>query len=198
MHNINGLQAFVQAYPFGVLVSSDLTATHLPFIVDIDEEGIVTLYGHFARANRHWRQLDRKEVMVVLNGPHDYISPRWYQSLPNVPTWNYAAVQLKGCLSILDDKQTLDVMERTFAQFEPTLLADNVVSTPAYRQKLLRGIVAFKIVITQWQGKQKLGQQRSLADQQGVVKGLQASNTPSAQGLLHYMQMMQIGLGGSQ
>ncbi|WP_299007442.1 FMN-binding negative transcriptional regulator [uncultured Shewanella sp.] len=195
MHNTNDLRTFIKAYPFGVLVSSDLTATHLPFIGDIDEEGNVILYSHFARANRHWRQLDKKEVMVVLNGPHDYISPRWYVSKPNVPTWNYAAVQLKGCLSILDDKKTFDVMERTFAQFEPTLLTDNFVSTFAYRQKLLSGIVAFKIAITQWQGKQKLGQQRSLADQQGVVKGLQASNMPSAQGLLHYMQMMQIGLG---
>ncbi|WP_299491854.1 FMN-binding negative transcriptional regulator [uncultured Shewanella sp.] len=195
MNSIDDLHEFIEAYPFGVLMSSDLTATHLPFIVDIDEKGNARLYGHFARANRHWRQLSDAEVLVVFNGPHDYISPRWYVSQPNVPTWNYAALQVKGMLSLLDDTQTLDVMERTFTQFEPDLVVDSPVSTLVYRQTLLAGIVAFKIDIAHWQGKQKLGQQKSLADQQGVVRGLQASNTPDAQGLLAYMQTTQIGMG---
>lgn len=198
MNKIKELQAFIERYPFGLLVSSvssQLAATHLPFIFEVNTGINGTIYGHFAKANRHWRQLDGENVMVVFNGPHDYVSPRWYDSKPNVPTWNYASVQLTGRLTLLDDRQTVEVMAHTFAQFEPTLLIDNVISTPQYRQKLLAGIVAFKVDVIDWQGKQKLGQQRSLADQQGVVKGLQASNSPESQGLLQYMQATKLGLG---
>ncbi|MCL1127594.1 FMN-binding negative transcriptional regulator [Shewanella surugensis] len=195
---IKDMQALIGTDPFGLLVSSvasDLAATHLPLIFERDDGIKGSLYGHFARATPHWRQLDGEEVLVVFNSPHAYISPRWYDTTPNVPTWNYAAVQVKGRLQLLDDRQTLEVMEKTFAQFEPSLLVDNDISTPEYRQRLLAGIVAFKIEIINWQGKQKLGQQRSLADQQGVVKGLQASNTPESQCLLQYMQTTKLGLG---
>lgn len=39
------------------------------------------------------------KVLLVLKGPHCYISPRFYHTRFNVPTWNYTMVYVEGRLS---------------------------------------------------------------------------------------------------
>ena len=70
-----------------------MLASHLPLLLEPGEGELGTLYGHFARANPHWRALpDSGEVLAVFSGPDAYISPSWYPSKAEhgkvVPTWN--------------------------------------------------------------------------------------------------------------
>ncbi|MGH6617911.1 MAG: FMN-binding negative transcriptional regulator, partial [Alphaproteobacteria bacterium] len=78
---------------FGLLITTvdgAPFATHLPFLLEGDR-----LVAHMARANPQWRGFERGgEVLCVFQGPHGYVSPRWYAGTRLVPTWNYVAVHI--------------------------------------------------------------------------------------------------------
>lgn len=84
----------IQENAFATLISDAVAVdaavpgiSHLPLLVEADDQGL-TLTGHFARANGHWQAGADRPVVVIFNGPHGYISPRWYSSPNMVPTWN--------------------------------------------------------------------------------------------------------------
>lgn len=194
MEPANSVDQFIQEYGFGVLVSETLQATHLPFLYDstIGEFGI--LHSHMARANPHWKSLDGKDVMIIFSGPHSYISPTWYASGPAVPTWNYVAVHVYGKLNILSDEETLQVVNDTVKKYEPELLNNASVMPQAYREKLLKAIVSFKVSLTGVEAKHKLGQQRNSEDQFGVFSALQASSNLESVALANYMNRHNVGI----
>jgi len=186
---------FIEQYNFGSLISSELVGTHLPFIIKRKEGALGTLYGHFARANPHWEGLEGQDVLIVFNGPHAYVSPRWYAKGPAVPTWNYAAVHSKGILSMLSAEQTLTCVEELVAQHDPAVSTNTELIPDTFKQKLLNGIVGFKVELTHLEGKWKLGQHRSRDDQVGVHRHLSESESREAQALADYMTALNIGTG---
>lgn len=185
---------FINEYGFATLINNNLEASHLPLLLKADEGEMGVLYGHFSRANSQWKDVDGTQVLAVFNGPHSYISPSWYASKPAVPTWNYASVHVKGELSLLDNQQTDELVMEMVKQYEPTMDTESMIPGQ-FKQKMLNGIVGFKMVISQLQGKEKLGQHRNEEDQQGVVSGLENSTHSDAKPLLDYMNKHQIGLG---
>ena len=195
MSDTGVIHSFIEQHGFAVLVSNDLNASHLPLILKSDEAEKGVLYGHFARANSHWKTVIGQSILCIFNGPHGYISPTWYDSYPAVPTWNYSSVHVKGTVELTDDESTLSILELTIRKYEPSLLGEQTFIPIEYQQKLSQGIVGFKIVIDDIQGQQKLGQHRSAADQQGVAAGLLKSASMDHQQLLSYMVENNIGLG---
>jgi transcriptional regulator len=185
----------INEFGFGIIISSTLTGTHLPFLLKENEGSFGTLYAHCARSNPHWKTLDDSEVLVIFNGPHSYISPRWYAQTPAVPTWNYAAVHVYGKVSLLTKEETLNAVNDTVNKYEPKLLTHQTVMTDEYTQRLLSGIVGFKVELTKIEGKQKLGQQKSKADQQGVYQALSDSTNLSDIELANYMNKVNLGTG---
>ena len=184
--------AFIDEYAFAVLVSQNLQATHIPLLARQDGDDLV-LEGHVARGNPHWKKLDNTESLAVFAGPHAYISPGWYASSPNVPTWNYVAVHAKGHLNALDDTATLEVIDRIMDKFEPDMARPESGSAQAdNQQKLLRGIVGIQLRVTSLEGVRKLGQHKSAADKAGVYNGLVNTGRHDALDLIDYMQCHQI------
>lgn len=186
---------FIAAYPFGLMVSPSLAATHLPFILDQQEGEKGALYGHIARANPQWKELAGQRVLVVFSGPHAYISPRWYPPKEAVPTWNYVAVHCYGVVELLEAAATHEMMMRMLDTFEQGLSGDITLMPEAYMSRQLQGIVGFKIYLDDVQGKEKLGQHRSQEDQQGVFAALSESDRRDDRQLAEYMQMRDAGTG---
>ncbi|MDA9556653.1 FMN-binding negative transcriptional regulator [Vibrio sp.] len=186
---------FINEFGFGVIVSSSLTGTHIPFVLRDDEGENGVLYSHCARANKHWKELDGSDVLVIFMGPHSYISPSWYAQSPAVPTWNYSAVHVYGKVTLLNDKQTLEAVEEVINQYEPNLLVKKDVITDEFRDKLLSGIVGFKIEISDIECKLKLGQQRKPEDQSGVYNALLHSSNLDAKNLAQFMKKLSLGTG---
>ena len=161
-----------------------LLASHLPLLLDPDEGPFGTLYGHFARANPQWRDLaEGQPALVIFQGPDAYVSPSWYPSKAEhgevVPTWNYISVQAQGRAEVFDDSERLlQLVSRLSAQHEASLERPWAVSDApsAYIAKQLRAIVGFALPIEQLQGKFKLSQNRSQADQAGVREALASSS----------------------
>ncbi len=79
---------FLRTNNFPALVTYDgekPLATHLPVEVIEAEDGALTILGHMSRANPQWKSFGGQEVLLIFQGAHTYISPRWYSQV-NVST----------------------------------------------------------------------------------------------------------------
>jgi transcriptional regulator len=162
------LVAFMRAYNFATVITPTAERTlitHLPTIVD-DAGDSLRIRGHLARANPHADSLGESAVTtVVFQGPHAYVSPSLYDAREAVPTWNYIAVHASGSTRVLDADATQAVLEESIATFEPAYRAQWDGLDAAYRDGLSRGVVAFEVDVTLLEGKYKLSQNRSTAEQ---------------------------------
>ena len=146
-------------------------ATHLPLALDRANRRLV---GHVARANPQWRHFESGPALAIFHGPHGYVSPTWYEPRAgNVPTWNYVAVHVRGAVSLLSPDETLDVLRRLTAQYEP---AGGYTVEATEVSTLVRAIVAFAIDLGEVITKLKLSQNRSEADRASVAEHLAASD----------------------
>ncbi len=170
----------IRANSFGILVSSSVNGmigTHLPFLYTepSEERPQGTLFAHVARANPQWKSFEQAgEVLVLFQGEHGYISPRWYQtlgSLPHVPTWNYEAVHVYGIPRIIaDETAAVELLHRTTAAYEPAGSAYNSRAMPGdYLAINAKAIVAFEIPITRLEAKLKMSQNRDVSDVLSVL-----------------------------
>ena len=160
---------FIEANAFGQLISTlegRFFSTHMPFLLGANHN---FLLGHLARANPQWRDIEEQEVLITLQGPHDYISPSWYRS-PGVPTWNYQAVHIYGkCEIFEEDTKLIQVVDKLTEKFESSF---EQPWQPDYKASMLSAIVGIEIEVTEIQCKYKLSQNRSDEDQAGVIKAL--------------------------
>jgi transcriptional regulator len=193
------LHEFMRRYPFATVISQDERArvSHIPLLLSSQAEGPGMLMGHVARANHHWRLFDGNHATVcVFHGPHAYVSPSWYQDLPAVPTWNYAVVHASGRPRIVEDPQWMArLMDQTLQQFEPALLdpAARAHVPPELRAELLPQIVGFEMPIDELEGKFKLGQNRSTADQSSIAQHLRAQGSDDGAALVELMERWSTG-----
>jgi transcriptional regulator len=177
------LHDLIRQHSFATLVSqgaAGLVATHLPLLLDPGRGPLGTLRGHVARANDHWRDLAEGEHMAVFHGPHAYVSPAWYQTPMAVPTWNYVAVHAYGRATLVDGGPALrEILDQTVALFESQLAYQWQPPEGDFIPTLMRNVVGFELELTRLEGKLKLSQNRSRADQAGVVAGLRAQGDPT-------------------
>lgn len=163
-----------------------LQASHLPLLLDRSQGSNGTLYGHFARANRQWQELQNgAEALVVFAGPDAYVSAGYYPSKDEdprtVPTWNYVAVHAWGKAEVYHDaERLLDIVRRLSDQHEQTQARPwSVDEAPAdYMAGMLKAIVGFALPIERLQGTRKLSQNRSAIDIEGVRTSLANSTDP--------------------
>lgn len=162
--------AFIKTHGFGQLISTvngRLFCSHIPFYAD--REGRV-LVCHLAKKNPQWQGIENQEVLICFQGPHDYISPSWYNS-PGVPTWNYQVVHVYGKPRLITETDKLkhiitELTERHESAFEKPW-------SPEYNDALLNAIIGIEISIDEMQCKYKLGQNRPEADRRSVSEKLQ-------------------------
>lgn len=157
--------------PFATIVFQEegiAQSLHLPLVLEKNK-----LIGHMAKANEAWKALNKNEALVIIHGPHCYISPTWYGTPDNVPTWNYISVQIRGRVSILEEETFLkNVLVSLSQKHDPDFpIEDNVTA----HKDLLRGIVGIEISIDDVFAKFKLAQSRPVAERQSVIDHLQKS-----------------------
>ena len=189
------LRELIGAHPLGTWVTTgdggELVANHVPFLLDAERGDHGTLVAHVARANPVWKSLARgTESIVVFQGAHVYVSPSWYPSKQEhgkvVPTWNYAVVHVHGRPRAIEDR---DWLLRLVTRLTQTHEAANAVpwqvsDAPAdYIEQMLKAIVGIEIPITRIEGKWKVSQNRSQADQRGVIAGLEAHDDEASKAM---------------
>jgi len=181
----------VRQHPFALIVSNGggaagaPTVTHTPVIIErMPEDGGFVgaeLLGHLARKNPHWQQLTEGEsVLLVFSGPHGYVSPTAYADDPNVPTWDYAAVQLTARATVLEGHEDgMHVVTRTVEELEklePTQW-DHASSLPTF-ERIVGGIVSFRFDVIEQRAVFKLSQDKPRDVREKVVAAARARGCP--------------------
>ena len=158
------VRKLIRENPWATIIASTakgLIATHYPVML---EEGrdTISIVSHVGRPDDRALELGSAEVLVVIQGAHGYISPGWYGDVPAVPTWNHSTVHLYGVPEILSDEENWRVLDELVEHFEgrmphPKLLKDN----EEYGRSIFDGTVGFRIVVTRFEARLKLSQNKS-------------------------------------
>ena len=171
--------ALMKQYPFGMVITvadGEPFVSHVPLQIDTAR---ALIHWHLAAANPQTEHLVQgARVKLIFNGPHAYISPTWYAA-PNVPTWNYTAIHVTGSVRLMDAHETAQLVGTMSRDYEGPQGLGEFESSPNY-QRMLHAIRGFELRIDLLRGKYKLSQNRTPADQRGVVAQLSASNDQSA------------------
>jgi transcriptional regulator len=194
------LHGFIEANPFGLLISThdgEPFATHLPFLLERGGGPHGRLVGHMARANPQWRGLDGEQALAVFSGPHAYVSPSWYEAEDVVPTWNYVAVHAYGAFRLVDGPEAVqEIVLASVAAFDrstPTPWTLDIRT--GYFEKMIRGIVGFRIEIERLEGKWKLNQNHPRERREKVVRALEQSTDQGEREIARLMDEMLGGKG---
>ena len=159
------VRELIRTYPFASLISNDDDG--LPFVTPlplhlVEENGVTLLLGHCAKPNPHWRYLQaRPQAVVTFMGPHAYMTPRVYPDLARVPTWNYLTVHCTvqaRLVESFDDKDRL--LKHLIHDHDPAYAGQWRALPEDYQQKMMGGIVAFELRVTDVQCKLKVNQHR--------------------------------------
>src|SRR5690606_38327450 len=90
---------------------------------------------------------------------------------------------------IISDKDaTLQVLEDTILQYEPSYGAQWGQFPEDYKSRMLNGIVAFEIVVNELQAKKKLSQNRSDAEIAKIIHTLSKRDDHNEQIIADYMR----------
>jgi transcriptional regulator len=192
------LREVIDAYPFATVVSvagGIPSVNHLPVIAETLPSGELRLLGHLSRRNPQWEQLQAGAALtIVFHGPHAYVNPGWYER-NDVPSWNYVAVHAEGQPTLVEDHAGLIRILRKTAEHMNRIHPDqwDFYLPPDLEPEefLTSAIAGFELLPTEFFGKFKLGQNRSAADQLGMIEGLKARPDESSRRLAGWLATFQ-------
>ena len=161
--NIQHVMTVIKNYPLATVISvsnHEPVITHIPLILQNNE-----LIGHLDANNPHTELLkNQNKVTIIFSRPQCYISPSIYSS-KQLPTWNYVKVHIEGTVTEITEpniiKQSMVDMTAFLESPEHKFQLD--YQDPRM-EKYLPYIKGFKVVITNWEGKFKLSQNKSIED----------------------------------
>ncbi len=174
--------ALMRSHPFASLISVDDSGfpfvSHIPLHLQPEQQqrqgtandGKITLLGHVAKANPHWKYLQqRPQALVTFMGPHAYLSPRVYPDVARVPSWNYLAVHCKVEARLIEDPVAKDhLLKKLISDHEPAYAAQWIALGTEFQHKMLAGIVGFELQVLDLQCKIKINQHRPEARERMV------------------------------
>src|SRR5262245_16488514 len=146
--------AFAAARSFGLVIACEgrrPVASLLPFRLVETHGKAPRLEFHIARGNPLGSLAERGGTWLVAIQGHDaYVSPDWYASAEQVPTWLYETVQLSGPVRVIAADHAAEHMEALSGHFESWLEPTKPAWTPdgvseARREMLMRAIVVVEM-----------------------------------------------------
>jgi len=187
------LHDFIRRHDFATIVTAGergLIASHVPVVLIPDHGELGTLQFHLARQNEQCADLATgAATLAIFQGPHGYISPKWYANPINVPTWNYIVVHASGSPRQLDDDALRAHLSALTSAYEPRDggWTPNALPVDAFEARR-RQIIGFQIEITRLEGKWKLGQNRTREDRAGAIAGLRETQSHESSVLADLME----------
>lgn len=170
----------IKNYPLATLISvknNEPLITHLPLIYD---ETTGNLIGHIDIYNPQAELLNNDfPVTVIFSGPQCYISPSIYTTT-QLPTWNYIKVHLKGYVKSISNPSEIKSTMIKMTEFLEKPNHNYVLEPDNPRmERAINYVKGFEIIITNWEGKFKLSQDKTAKDianaKTQLIKANQAS-----------------------
>ena len=174
--DVAAVRRLIAENPWATIVSQnggELVASHCPVLLDDrvgpDELAVVT---HVGRPDEQVHDLGSGEVLLIVAGPHGYISPSWYtEHATRAPTWNFSVAHCYGVPEILAPDENLRVLTRLVEHFEQHV-EDPVYLDPEVGERLAPGTVGIRLPITRFVCKVKMSQDKDPQSQRQVLEAL--------------------------
>lgn len=189
--NREAINSVIRENPFATLTyveNDEIQSFHLPLALEGEK-----LVGHLALANPAWKALGNSSVLVIFHGPHCYISPEWYGTPGNVPTWNYISIQVRGMVSIKTDGEFLKESLIKLGRLNDSSF--DIKKNVEDNSRLLAGIVGIEISITDIFAKFKLAQSKGEDERKRVIAKLEASTNTMDQQVAKAMALTLTAVG---
>lgn len=177
------MRAFVQETAFAQIVAvADGRPVSAQAPVVFGADGSASF--HLSRSNPLTPILDGATALASVIGTHFYVSPDWYGTPDQVPTWNYRLVEIEGVVRRLNDQELRDQFDRLSAVHEARLAPKPAWTSgkmdPRKLAAMERGIVGFSIEAPIFRGAIKLGQNKSAAEAAGAIAALRVLGNDDA------------------
>jgi transcriptional regulator len=187
--------AFAEARGFGTFCAWDGArplASPLPFYLDYADDGTPRAAFHVARGNPLIGLADgRSSWLLAVNGADTYVSPDWYVSPDQVPTWLYQAAHLAGTVRKLSDEELNVQLDTLSAKFEGRLAPKPAWTsskmTAARLGAMKKAIVGLVMNVEEVEGSFKLNQHKSEADYVAIASALVQRDDEAAQTIAKQM-----------
>ena len=149
---------------------------HAPVLIRRRAEGLA-LDFHLSRGNALAPFIETGFLAVAVSlGPDAYVSPDWYESEDQVPTWNYLSVEAEGPVTALTEAELESLLDDLSAQEEARLAPKppwmRGKMSPGRFETMARGIVGARLAVDRLEGTFKLSQNKGEADVAGVISAL--------------------------
>jgi transcriptional regulator len=190
--------AFAEARAFGTVCASDggkPVASSLPFYLTSADDGTPHAMFHVARGNALVNLADGKSCwLIAVSGADAYVSPDWYASPDQVPTWLYETVHLTGTVRKMPDGELGPHLDALSAKFEswlapkPPWLSSKM--TAGRLDAMKKAIVGLVMTVEGIEGSFKLNQHKSDVDHAAIAQALALQPDAGAQQLARTMRAM--------
>lgn len=156
------IRRLIRENPWATMVSmtaKGLVASHYPVMLEEDAAGI-SIVSHVGRPDERNHELGQHEMLVIIQGPHGYVSPGWYEDETEfVPTWNHVTAHLYGTPEILSDEENFTVLGNLVDHFESRLPEPVSLSIDEDAARhIATGTIGIRLVVTRFDARLKLSQ----------------------------------------
>jgi transcriptional regulator len=193
------VRRLINENPWATLVSNnggDLVASHYPVLLDDRDDGQLAIVTHVGRPDEKVHGFGPEEMLLIVAGPHGYISPSWYSELGvRAPTWNFSVAHCYGVPEVLEAEENLQVLTRLVAHFEQHVDSP-VYLDPAVGAKLGPGTVGIRLPISRFTCKVKMSQDKDPQSQRQVLEALRLPGPYEHPALADEMER-ELGGGGA-
>jgi transcriptional regulator len=195
LEDLDEIRRTIDENPWATLVSrtsAGLMASHYPILIDPDREAL-SVVTHLGRPDDRIHELPDHEVLIIVQGPHGYISSSWYGEHVEVPTWNFLAVHLSGVPELLSPEENSAVLHRLVERFERREARPRLLDgTPADAENArvdMRGTVGLRLTPTRIVAKRKMSQNQSPGIIDAVIGELEADGPYADRRLAREMRL---------
>ena len=173
------VRTLITENPWATIVSQregELVASHYPILLDDDAGEQLAIVTHVGRPDERIHGFgEGREVLLIVAGPHGYISPSWYApGSVRAPTWNFSVAHCHGVPEILSPEENVATLTRLVAHFERHV-EQPLYLEPETAQKLSPGTVGIRLPITRFTCKVKMSQDKDPVSQANVLAQLRGT-----------------------
>jgi transcriptional regulator len=164
----------VRRNPWAMIVSQndgELVASHYPVLLDEGADDLALL-THVGRPDEVAHGFGEREVLVVVQGLHGYVSPSWYgPEGTEAPTWNFSVAHIYGVPEVLGEEENLETLARLVERFEREVEEPMYLDREWGRQ-IAKGTVGLRIPVGRFVCKRKLSQDKDEVSRRQVIERL--------------------------
>ena len=179
LEDVDEVRRLSRKNPWATIVSHTslgLVASHYPVLLE-DRTDVISIVSHVGRPDEQLHELGSHEVLVIIQGPHGYVSPGWYETEEFVPTWNHVTAHLYGKPEILSDEENFAVLGRLVDHFEAPMPAPmSLELDETVARRIARGTVGLRLVVNRFDARLKLSQNKTAEVVGRVIERLEHSD----------------------